>query len=125
MSDDHNAPRGWLRRNLAWSNSSRSWEERIGLVLILSAGMLLLWFRAHVPIPMQVVGWGSVCVISALLFRRGWFKLFGPILFYDLVRVARQPRYFWLRTLYAVLLTMILGWVYWTWTLSHRYDGAG
>ena len=34
----------------------------------------------------------------------GWLKLFGPVLFYDMVRTARRSRYVFIRLLYASLL---------------------
>src|SRR5438046_2690039 len=37
-----------------------------------------------------------------------WLKLFGPVLFYDMIRAARRGRYFLLRFLYALLLLYIL-----------------
>ena len=40
--------------------------------------------------------------------RARWLKLFGPILFYDMIRAARRGRYFLLRVLYAGLLLFIL-----------------
>jgi ABC-type transport system involved in multi-copper enzyme maturation permease subunit len=125
MPESDEITRGWLRRHLAWSNSRQSWEERVGLAAILSVGALLLWFGTHIPLPTQVFAWGLLLAVSALLLRRGWLKLFGPILFYDLVRIARQRRYYWLRALYAVLLAATLGWVYWTWTLHYRYAATG
>lgn len=39
-------------------------------------------------------------------------KLFGPVLFYDLIRVARRGRYIFLRCLYAGLLLLLMFAVY-------------
>jgi ABC-type transport system involved in multi-copper enzyme maturation permease subunit len=48
----------------------------------------------------------------ATALGRGWFRLFGPVLFYDLVRLARRNRYIILRCLYAGILAAILYWLY-------------
>src|SRR5690349_7931776 len=68
----------------------------------------------------QVVLWGLGLVVLAVLTRRGWLKLFGPVLFYDLVRTARRSRYILIRSLYALLLTVLLLWVYLLWALEHH-----
>jgi ABC-type transport system involved in multi-copper enzyme maturation permease subunit len=41
-----------------------------------------------------------------------FLKLFGPVLFYDLIRVARRGRYILLRCLYAILLLLLMYAVY-------------
>jgi ABC-type transport system involved in multi-copper enzyme maturation permease subunit len=53
-----------------------------------------------------------VVVGLALVCRRTGFHLFGPVLFYDMVRVARRGRYFGLRLLYAGMLVAALGLTY-------------
>ncbi|HLJ98218.1 MAG TPA: ABC transporter permease subunit [Gemmataceae bacterium] len=118
MSSYIEATAGWLRRNVAWSNSRESWEERIGLVPILGGAAALLWFRSRLSLPQELLLWGLLLVALAVLLRRGWLRLLGPMLFYDLVRVARRPRYYLLRCLYAVILALLLGWVYLLWYLD-------
>src|SRR5207253_2813752 len=39
-------------------------------------------------------------------------RVCGPLLFYDLIRIARRTRYFLLRLLYALLLGFMLCWLY-------------
>jgi ABC-type transport system involved in multi-copper enzyme maturation permease subunit len=48
----------------------------------------------------------------AFLFRQGWIRLFGPVLFYDLVRTGRRSRNILLRCIYATALLFILYTVY-------------
>src|SRR5262245_56577537 len=95
----------WLasaRRNLTWSNSRQSWHERLG-VLALLGGAALLWnYGSRLWFAQRVGLWGALLVAVALLLRRGWLRLFGPVLFYDLVRIARRRRYFLLRGLYGI-----------------------
>src|SRR5439155_9151985 len=49
---------------------------------------------------------------AAALLRRGWFHLFGSVLFYDVIRMARRSRYILLRCLYAGGLAVVLYWLY-------------
>jgi ABC-type transport system involved in multi-copper enzyme maturation permease subunit len=115
MSELENIARGWLRRNLTWSNTRQAWEERIGLTLILAVGAALVWSYGRMQLSLYVLAWGVLIATATLLLRRGWLRLFGPILFYDLVCIARRPRYFWMRTLYSCLLAGMLGWLYLLW----------
>jgi ABC-type transport system involved in multi-copper enzyme maturation permease subunit len=118
MSPYLEATSAWLKRNLAWSNSRESWEERIGFVAILAAAVALAWLRSQLTLSQELVLWALLVVALAVLLRRGWLRLAGPMLPYDLVRVARRTRYFFLRCLYALLLSLLLGWVYLFWYLD-------
>src|SRR5262245_53252595 len=98
----------WLRRNLAWSNSRQSWEERLG-ALILLGGVFSLWWFADRLDPIQLVFFIVLLLgVAALLLRRGWLQLFGPVLFYDMVRTARRSRFVWVRFAYGCLLLFLL-----------------
>jgi ABC-type transport system involved in multi-copper enzyme maturation permease subunit len=108
----------WFKRNLAWSNSRESWIERVWFVAILACAVVVGWMRARLSMSQEVVLWALLLVALAVLLRRGWLRLFGPMLFYDLVRVARRIRYFVFRCLYVLLLALLLGWVYLLWYLD-------
>jgi ABC-type transport system involved in multi-copper enzyme maturation permease subunit len=111
---------GWLRRNLAWSNSRQSWQERIALALLLAGAGVLVWAQRGLS-PAQVVVLAGVLLLGlAILLRRGWLKLFGPVLFYDLICIGRRRRFFVFRTAYAVLLLFLLAWVYAMWLVDTR-----
>ncbi|HMF16101.1 MAG TPA: ABC transporter permease subunit [Gemmataceae bacterium] len=98
----------WLRQTVGWSNSRQSWEERIG-VAILIAGAVGLWVLGSGLSAVQIVLlWCFFVLAAAILLRRGWLKLFGPVLFYDMVTSARRARYFALRCSYAGLLLLFL-----------------
>jgi ABC-type transport system involved in multi-copper enzyme maturation permease subunit len=102
----------WLRHKVGWSNSPQSWAER-GIGLLLAGGVVAaIWYGGAWPRAFQVLAWGGLLVAWAVLLRRGWVKLFGPVLFYDLVRIARRTRYTWLRVVYAIFLLLILWSVY-------------
>jgi ABC-type transport system involved in multi-copper enzyme maturation permease subunit len=106
---------------MPWSNSRQSWQERIGLGVLLLAAVALGWFGRRLPLASQVVLWGGLIVALAALARRGWWRLFGPVLFYDLVRLGRRSRYILLRCLYISFLLLLLFWVYSMWQLEARY----
>lgn len=112
----------WIRRNLAWSNSRQSWEERLG-VLVLVLGAVLLWrYSKGLELGQKLVVWVAWLAALAFVLRRGWLKLFGPVLFYDMVRVGRRSRYFLVRTAYVVFLFLMMTYVYstWSWRLESR-----
>ena len=112
-----------LKRNLAWSNSRESWQERIGVAVLLVGAVVLGAMRDRFTLSQEVLLWALLCVALAVLLRRGWFRLIGPMLFYDLVRIARRSRYFWVRCLYVLLLSLLLGWVYLLWYLASNTGG--
>jgi ABC-type transport system involved in multi-copper enzyme maturation permease subunit len=98
----------WLRQTVGWSNSRQSWEERIGLLLLACAVGGVWWFGRSLSAVQQLILVGVLLLAGAILLRRGWLKLFGPVLFYDMIRIARRGRYFGLRCLYAGLLLFFL-----------------
>jgi ABC-type transport system involved in multi-copper enzyme maturation permease subunit len=98
----------WLRRNVGWSNSRQSWAERLGIAALLAGAMATVVWRERLTAVQHVFVWGVLGMAAAVLLRRGWLKLFGPVLFYDMVRSARRGRYIVLRCLYAGLLLLFL-----------------
>src|SRR5262249_54794595 len=102
----------WLRLNLAWSNSPRAWAGRGAVLALLAAGAALLRWGDDLPAAALLLLGALLLLATALLPRRGWLRLFGPVLFYDLVRTARRKRYFAIRVGYALLLLALLWSVY-------------
>src|SRR5688572_2519578 len=112
----------WMRRRLSWSTSAESWHERrINWTMLLSAAVIgllwglrgvVVWTRADgttIKFPNApdrlLVTLGVLWLVAALvLMRLGQLKLFGPVLFYDMIRSARRSRYFLLRGFYSVVL---------------------
>jgi ABC-type transport system involved in multi-copper enzyme maturation permease subunit len=113
----------WLRSRFSWSNSRQSWEERLAGLFLLVSAVVLGWYGTRLALSQQVLLWGVLALALTLLLRRGWLKLFGPVLFYDVVRTSRRGRYILFRCLYAGLLTLLLVWVYYMW--SWRLDRTG
>jgi ABC-type transport system involved in multi-copper enzyme maturation permease subunit len=103
---------GWLRHELAPSAFRRSWRPRLGVVLVLAAAGLMAWRGRTLAGWKQAALWGALLVAVAVLSRRGWLQLFGPVLYYDLVRTARRARTFLLRGSYAFALLVVLFLVY-------------
>ncbi len=98
----------WLWQAVGWSNSRASWVERLVLAGFLAVGVGLGFITAIVPGWQALVAWGGYFVAVAFCTRQGWLQLFGPVLFYDMIRTARQSRYVVMRLLYASLLLSIL-----------------
>ncbi len=106
----------WLDRHAPWRGNRLSPGEGFGAALLLAAALALAWFGGRWSLTTQVVLWAMLAVALAVLLRRGWVKLFGPVVFYDLLRIGRRSRYILYRTLYALFLLLILTWVYFAWT---------
>lgn len=115
MAPSH--PGSWLPR-WSWSNSPQAWLERFSTVAALGGAWLLWSARDRASAPLLTALWAGLLLSSAVLLRRGWLKLFGPVLFYELVRVARRRRYFLLRGLYAFALAGVFLWLYLIWVFD-------
>ena len=98
----------WLRHTFAWSNSRQSWIERLGALALALIAAGAWKYTSDISPAVLVVLWGLLILAAAILARRGWLKLFGPVLFYDMIRTARRGRYFLMRVFYAGLLLFIL-----------------
>lgn len=107
----------WIRQTIGWSNSWPSWQERLVLLLffVLALGVAFLSVaigRTQGPTLGAVVSiallWGAFFVAMTVCSWLGWLKLFGPVLFYDMVRTARRNRYFLMRMVYSAVLLVIL-----------------
>src|SRR5438874_2121079 len=102
----------WVKQTFTWSNSWTSWRERlIGLGFIL-VGAILGWLSFTVlgfwiALPL----WAAFGIALGVCSRQGWIKLFGPVLFYDMVRTSRRSRYAIIRILYGGFLFILLCWL--------------
>jgi ABC-type transport system involved in multi-copper enzyme maturation permease subunit len=85
-----------------------AWRETLAACGLLCVVVAAWRFGGRLPAPYRVPLWGLVLVAAAGLSSRGWIRLFGPVLFYDLVRTARRPRQIIFRCLYAALLLYVL-----------------
>ena len=90
-------------------------RETAATVAWVAAAVALALASRRLPPAALFAGTAALVLGLALLARRGWLRLFGPVLFFDLVRSGRRGRYFVLRCLYALGLFLLLLWVYTLW----------
>lgn len=107
--------------------AGRAAAETVGLIawLLAAIGWVVWYWRGEGFGPLHLVTAAGLVLALALLARRGWVRLFGPVLLYEALRSARRFRFFLLRWLYAVGLLLLLLWVHSMWALSNRYDSVG
>src|SRR5580700_3026427 len=97
------------------SSPSRLWSlppSALSAALLLAGAGCLYWFGKGSGGAGLLVGWAVWLAASVVLLRRGWLRLFGPVLFYDLISLARRGRYVLLRVGYALALLFTLYNVY-------------
>src|SRR5207302_771768 len=101
-----------------WAGVKQIWVEIVtGLVLAIGVG--LSWrFRNDLSVSQHLLAGALLLPVLVLFIRRLWIALFGPVLFYDLIRVSRRSQYIWLRCLYAAALLVLLYWQYSEWSSS-------
>jgi ABC-type transport system involved in multi-copper enzyme maturation permease subunit len=98
----------WLRLTFSWSGTGLAWRERLAVLGLVAGGVALIVWGGELETWQRVTGWSALCFTAALLLWRGWVFLFGPVLFYDLVRHSRRSRLFLLRTGFLLLLWFFL-----------------
>jgi ABC-type transport system involved in multi-copper enzyme maturation permease subunit len=113
MSAFFRSVRNWFEGDERPAAAAHPWRDRAAVLLLVTlvgtaAGCSFLWLTFS----QQVVLGGLLLVVVALAARQGWLKLFGPVLFYDLVRSARRLRFVVVRTLYALFISFILCWLF-------------
>lgn len=107
----------WTRQHLVFSNSRQAWEDRAALLVLILGGGALLFFASGLPLSRQVLLWGFLLAVLAVLMRRGWLKVFGPVLIYDVIRSSRRTRYFFMRFLYTCGLGLLICYFYYVFWL--------
>jgi len=112
--------RSWLARRVPWSNSRQAWRERGSVLLVLTCALALWWFAAALSPLAQVLLWAVLLLVAGYLLRRSWVQLFGPMLFFEILRAGRRPRHIIFRIVYALLLLVILFFAYSYWFLDRR-----
>ncbi|MBY0524191.1 MAG: ABC transporter permease subunit [Gemmataceae bacterium] len=114
----------WFRQNLHLPSVAEVLVAVLAIAATLGAiiGAGIFGFRAalHQDVAAAPAVVAVVCILLlAALARSGTVRLFGPVLGYDMVRIARRGRYVLLRFLYALVLLGALTslYVYWSWNL--------
>jgi ABC-type transport system involved in multi-copper enzyme maturation permease subunit len=96
----------------------RTVRDRLGTkhaagILLALVGVAALVASVHwLPLWQQAILWAMVGLAVTVAVRTGFLKLFGPVLFYDMVRSARRLRFVVVRTLYALFVSFILCWLF-------------
>jgi hypothetical protein len=75
---------------------------------VLAGALAIAWYGGDLSGWQRVAGWSVLGLGLAYLMRSGLVRLFGPVLFYDLVRNARRTRTYVLRCSYLALLLLFL-----------------
>jgi len=91
-----------------WRQGLWIWLAQMGIVAAGAMVIGALVGMVKLPVRYQLAIIAGMVFILAVLLRQGWVSLFGPVLFYDLVRIARRGRYILLRIAYALLLLFVL-----------------
>jgi ABC-type transport system involved in multi-copper enzyme maturation permease subunit len=121
MSRPHSSVLGWLGRRFSGLVPAGSGpvvvECLAGLLLLVEAVALVLYWHS-IPPALEVLLWVQWLAVLVGLRVRGFFLLFGPVLYYDLVRAARRPRQIILRCVYAFLLLFLICWIYLMWVMD-------
>jgi ABC-type transport system involved in multi-copper enzyme maturation permease subunit len=119
MSLLHLSLTSWRR----WS-SRQAWSEGGAGLALVSAACALWFLDTAVSASVQLLLWCLWVGAFVVLHRLGCVPLFGPVLFYDMVRMGRRKRHVLMRTLYAGFLLLLLVWVY-SLLLHSRLDTRG
>jgi ABC-type transport system involved in multi-copper enzyme maturation permease subunit len=99
----------WFRQTFAWSQGWATWRERLVVLLFFVIGVGLVYLSAaRLALWQATIAWALYGLALAVCSRQGWIKLFGPVLFYDMVRTSRRSRYSIIRILYGGFLFFIL-----------------
>src|SRR5262245_41234397 len=108
----------WLNASILWLRQHRPRVPiSLGLWLVTAGGV---WVAADgLPAVLQVF-LGSVLLVALAVVarRRGW-RLFGPVLPYDLVRNARRSR-FLLYRIYCYFVFILVTCFFVAWELGRR-----
>src|SRR5207248_8461503 len=97
--------------------------ERLGLALVAVAGCATAWFAAGLGTGPRLALAAAGLIALAVLARRGWVQLLGPVALFELVRTTRRSRFILYR-LYAYFVAIMLALCYAVWALA-RPDEAG
>lgn len=97
-------------------------REQAPLLLFLLGVALALVVGWNLSFWKKVLIWSPLVPAFGYLLRRGSLKLFGPVLFYDLVRSGRRGRFVLMRFLYCSALLVALMWIFFIFTMERRYN---
>lgn len=106
---------------LGWAGSRRDWLNRVGLVLWVMGLVYIIrqtsWMSTGEAI-LAILAWGFVLGIAA---RDAIRDMFGPVFFYEMMRIGRRKLTFRLRFVYVVAIAALLVLMYVSWLESLDY----
>jgi len=112
-----------MAESLRSSRNIQSRHERAGDLTLVAGLLLAASLIALFPLQWwQALIVGVLCLApAAILNRLGWLKVFGPVLYYDIVRQARRGRFIVMRILYCCSLVGVLFVMAWIELPTVRY----
>ncbi|QEL14722.1 ABC transporter permease subunit [Limnoglobus roseus] len=107
---------GFLGRTFGWSGSRQEWLAVAGVGAWLAMGVAISRYTPRLTVGEAILAYTVWVLLIGVAARDAVRNLFGPVFFYDIVRVGRQRLTFILRLLYAgvvgsTLLMMYFGWL--------------
>src|SRR5262249_6371117 len=111
----------WLRRQFAWSNSRRSWYERIGTVALLVTGAGGWWLSESWPVEGRMVLAALWLMLLAVLLRRVLVRLAWPVFFFEALRGSRR-RVHLTRIIFALILLVTVTYIWLMMTQADVYQ---
>lgn len=113
------------RVRLRWLTNGRSIAHGLGLLAIVMVATAVYWLTGSLSLGARVTTWVAFAAVVALVARQRRVKLFGPVLFYDLVRLARKRRILLDRLGYAGILFVVVWLAFATFEAVQRPSGPG
>lgn len=102
----------WLRRR--WPRTGLNRQEGLGLGLLAVGGVLLAWFGTPSASGPSLVLGSLFVLLLAVLFRRAWLTLLGPLVAHEIIRTTRRSHFNLLRIpVYCLLVLMPVNLVLW------------
>ncbi|CAN5317366.1 hypothetical protein BH11PLA2_BH11PLA2_00260 [soil metagenome] len=110
---------GWFGRTFGWRGNRSQWLSLLG-VLVWLAGLVYIGYKSQVwSIGQSLLAASAWVFVLGLAARDAVRDLFGPVFFYDLLRVSRNRTTFVLRTLYVIGIGLLLALLYFDWLLDN------
>jgi ABC-type transport system involved in multi-copper enzyme maturation permease subunit len=98
-------------------NANRGEAAALAALVLGAAALLAVPRFLPVPLPYQLLLWG-VWLAGLVIVGR----IFGPVLYYDLVRSARRVRFVVVRTLYGLGVSFILCWMFYILVIEQGWE---
>ncbi len=108
----------WLGRTFGWSGNRSQWLTLMATLLWLGGFAAIVYLSQDWSIGTSVAAFVVWLGVFAVVARESLRDLFGPVFFYDLLRVSRNRFTFGLRGGYVICLGAFLLLMYFDWILT-------